>query len=65
MKLVGEAPKRANTELAMAFDDSEYEGVKFFHDDSLVITPIFGISSVKRVLVDNGSSVDILFMKLF
>ncbi|XP_074375272.1 uncharacterized protein LOC141717046 [Apium graveolens] len=60
MHIVGEAPKRARTGVAMTFDDFDLEEVKFPHDDPLVITPIIGNSPVKRVLVDNGASVDIL-----
>ncbi|KAL8115421.1 hypothetical protein AgCh_022058 [Apium graveolens] len=40
-------------------------GVKFPHDDSLVITPIIENSPGKRVLVDNGASVDILLHDTF
>ncbi|KAL8155150.1 hypothetical protein AgCh_000513 [Apium graveolens] len=65
MHIVGEAPKRARTGVTMAFDDSDLEGVKFPHDDPLVITPIIGNSPVKRVLVDNGASVDILLHDTF
>ena len=49
----------------MTFDDSDLEGVKFPHDDHLVITPVIGNSLVKRVLVDNGASVDILLHEAF
>ncbi|KAL8115462.1 hypothetical protein AgCh_022089 [Apium graveolens] len=65
MHIVGEAPKRARTEVTLAFDDFDLEGVKFPHDDLLVITPIIGNSPVKRVLVDNGASVDILLHDTF
>ncbi|XP_063942760.1 uncharacterized protein LOC135150403 [Daucus carota subsp. sativus] len=61
MCIVGEPPKRAKTEIPLTFDYSDLEGVKFPHDDPLVITPVIGNSSIKRVLVDNGASVDILF----
>nr|XP_017246106.1 PREDICTED: uncharacterized protein LOC108217734 [Daucus carota subsp. sativus] len=61
MCIVGEPPKRAKTEVALTFDDSDLEGVKFPHDNPLAITPVIGNSSIKRVLVDNGASVDILF----
>ena len=61
MSIVGEPPKRANTDVALTFDDSDLKGVKFPLNDPLVITPIIGNSSIKRFLVDNGASVDILF----
>ncbi|KAL8147772.1 hypothetical protein AgCh_005188 [Apium graveolens] len=65
MHIVGEAPKRARTEVTMSFDDSDLEGVKFPHDDPLVITSIIGNSPVRRVLMDNGASVDILLHDTF
>ncbi|KAK1403405.1 hypothetical protein POM88_003010 [Heracleum sosnowskyi] len=65
MTVVGEAPKRAKTEVAISFDDSDLEGVKFPHDDPLVIIPVIGNSKTKRVLVHNGASVDILFHDAF
>ncbi|KAK1357421.1 hypothetical protein POM88_050677 [Heracleum sosnowskyi] len=65
MTVVGEAPNRAKTEVAISFDDSDLEGVKFPHDDPLVIIHVIGNSETKRVLVDNGASVDILFHDAF
>ena len=65
MHIIGEPSKRARTEASLSFNDSDLEGVKFPHDDPLVITPLIGNSEVKRVLVDNGASVDILFHDAF
>ena len=65
MHIVGETPKRAKTEQVLNFDDQDLEGIKFPHDDPLVITPIIGNSPVRRVLVDGGASVDILFHDTF
>ncbi|XP_074323478.1 uncharacterized protein LOC141660393 [Apium graveolens] len=63
--IVGEASKRARTGVTVTFDDFNLEGVKFPHDDPLVIKPIIGNISVKRVLVYNGASVDILLHNTF
>ena len=65
MHIMGEIPKKARTEVPLIFDDSDLDGVKFPHDDPFVITPIIGNSPVKRVLVDNGASVDILSYDAF
>ncbi|XP_074346588.1 uncharacterized protein LOC141685382 [Apium graveolens] len=65
MPIIGQVPKRAKTGVAITFDHFELEGVKFPYDDPLVITPIRGNSPVKRVLVDNGASVDILLYNTF
>lgn len=61
MSIVGEPPKRVKIELPLTIDDSDLEGVKFLHDDPLVITLVIGNSSVKRVLVDNGAFINIIF----
>ena len=47
------------------FGDEDLEGIKFPNDDPLVIMSVIGDSSVKRVLVDGGASVDILFHEAF
>ncbi|XP_074323249.1 uncharacterized protein LOC141660185 [Apium graveolens] len=65
MHIVEEAPKRARKGVAMKFDDFDLEGVKFPHDDTLDITPIIGNIQVKKVLVDNGASIDILLYDTF
>lgn len=52
MHIVGEAPRIAKTEISLAIDYSDLEGVKFSNDDPLAITPIIGNSEVKRVLID-------------
>ncbi|KAL8104641.1 hypothetical protein AgCh_028751 [Apium graveolens] len=65
MHIVGEDPKRARTGVTMSFDDFDLEGVKFPHDDPLVITPIIGNNPIRRVLVDNGALVDILLHDTF
>ena len=61
MSITGEPPERAKIEVALTFNDSDLEGVKFPHDDLLVITLVIGNSSVKRVHFDNRESVNILF----
>ena len=61
----GGPSKKARTEAVISFNDSDSEGIKFPHDDSLVIMPVIGNSSVKRVMVDGGPSMDILFHKDF
>ncbi|XP_074378594.1 uncharacterized protein LOC141720140 [Apium graveolens] len=64
MYIVREAKKRARTGVVMVFDNFDLEGVNFPHNP-LDITPIMGNSPVKRVLVDNGASVDILLYDTF
>ncbi|XP_020230858.1 uncharacterized protein LOC109811505 [Cajanus cajan] len=48
----------------ISFSDSDYEGVTPHEDDPIVISEIVMGYNVKRVLVDQGSSTDILFWKL-
>ena len=65
LQVVGGPPKKFRTEAAISFDDNDLEGIKFPHDDPLVIMPVICNVSVKRVLVDGGASVDILFHEAF
>ena len=49
----------------ITFSDSDLEGCQHPHDDQLVVRPIVANKTVHRVLVDNGSSADIIFASAF
>ena len=47
LQVVGGPPKKVRTEAIITFHDNDLEGVKFPHDDPLVIMSVIGNSSVK------------------
>ena len=49
----------------ITFSDSDLEECQHPHDDPLVVRAIVANTTVHRVLVDNGSSVDIIFASAF
>ncbi|GAV88820.1 hypothetical protein CFOL_v3_32241, partial [Cephalotus follicularis] len=49
----------------ISFSESDLEGVRLPHDDPVEITLLVELFSMKRVLVDSGSSADILFKPAF
>ena len=49
----------------IAFDDEDLEGTIQPHDDALVIMARIGSFLVKRVMVDQGSGVDVMYPDLF
>ena len=49
----------------IAFDDEDLEGTIQPHDDALVIMARIGSFLVKRVMVDQGSEVDVMYPDLF
>ena len=49
----------------ITFSDFDMEGCQHPHDDPLVIKAIVANKTIHRVLVDNGSSVDIIFASAF
>jgi hypothetical protein len=51
--------------LVIGFTDDDYEGVSRPHSDTLVVTLMIANHNVHRILVDNGSSVDILYWSAF
>ena len=52
-------------EQAITFTDEDASRIHHPHDDAIVITLIIVDYSTRRVLVDNGSSVDILYYPAF
>ena len=49
----------------ITFSDSYLEGCQHPHDDPLVVRAIVANTTVHRVLIDNGSSTDIIFASAF
>ena len=53
--------KLPRIDTTITFSDSDLEGCQHPHDDPLVVRAIVANTTVHRVLVDNGSSADIIF----
>ncbi|XP_065624581.1 uncharacterized protein LOC112008184 [Quercus suber] len=58
-------PKQRRTDQDMTFNESDSRGVKQPHNDPLVINLTIEGFNTKRVLVDNGSSADIIYFSAF
>ena len=52
-------------EQAITFMDEDAERIHHPHDNVIVITLLIADYTTRRVLVDNGSSVDILYYPAF
>ena len=57
--------KLPRLDTSITFSDSDLEGCQRPHDDPLVIRAVVVNKTVHRVLVDNGSSSDIIFSSAF
>ena len=57
--------KLPRLDTSITFSDSDLEGCQHPHDDPLVIKAVVANKTIHRVLVDNGSSVDIIFASAF
>ena len=53
--------KLPRLDTSITFSDSDLEGCQHPHDDPLVVRAIVANKTVHRVLIDNGSSADIIF----
>ena len=64
---INKNPKRARVELplVMGFSDEDKIGTIQPHDDALVITLQIGGYDVKRVMVDQGSTAEIMYPDLY
>ena len=61
------APKRARilTQPTLGFSDEDKAGTIQPHDDALVVTLRIGGYDVRRVLVDQGSAIEIMYLDLY
>ena len=49
----------------ITFSNADLEGCQHPHDDTLVIRVVMANKTVHRVLIENGSSTDIIFTSAF
>ncbi|GAV67748.1 hypothetical protein CFOL_v3_11252 [Cephalotus follicularis] len=60
------APHRTGgEEEVITFSEADYEGVRLPHDDPVVVTLLVERFTMKRILIDSGSSADILYKHEF
>ncbi|GAV66757.1 LOW QUALITY PROTEIN: hypothetical protein CFOL_v3_10267, partial [Cephalotus follicularis] len=52
-------------EEVITFLEADYEGVRLPHDDPVVVTLLVELFTMKRILIDSGSSADILYKHAF
>ncbi|GAV73030.1 hypothetical protein CFOL_v3_16517, partial [Cephalotus follicularis] len=57
--------KTGGDEEVMSFSEVDYEGVHLPHDDPVVVTLLVEIFTMKMILIDSGSLVDILYKHAF
>ena len=57
--------KLSRLDTTITLSDSDLEGCQHPHDDPLVIRAVVANKTIHRVLVDNGSSADIIFASAF
>ncbi|GAV59709.1 LOW QUALITY PROTEIN: hypothetical protein CFOL_v3_03240, partial [Cephalotus follicularis] len=57
--------KTGGDEEVITFSEADYEGVRLPHDDPVVITLLVELFTMKRILIDSGSSADILYKHAF
>ncbi|GAV58770.1 hypothetical protein CFOL_v3_02303, partial [Cephalotus follicularis] len=63
-----ETHKRLRTsgdEEVISLSEVDYEGVRLPHNDSVVVTLQVALFTMKRILIDSGSSTDILYKHAF
>ena len=66
IQLTGSVPKIARKESPIiGFSEEDARRLHHPHDDALVVSVRVGDYNVHRVLVDNGSSADILYYPVF
>ncbi|XP_077248079.1 uncharacterized protein LOC143887787 [Tasmannia lanceolata] len=65
INVVHTSNKKMKIENKISFSDADLDNLIFPHDDTLVITMLVANWELKKILVDNGSSADILYYHTF
>ncbi|GAV64663.1 hypothetical protein CFOL_v3_08181, partial [Cephalotus follicularis] len=61
----GKRLRSGGDEEVISFSEADYEGVRLPHDDPVVVTLMVELFTMMRILIDNGSSADILYKHAF
>ncbi len=61
----GTTSKRLRASEAISFSDEDLKGIETPHDDAMVVSMVVNKFDVKRVLIDNGSSANILYFDAY
>ncbi|GAV65855.1 LOW QUALITY PROTEIN: hypothetical protein CFOL_v3_09369, partial [Cephalotus follicularis] len=56
---------RGGDEEVISFSEVDYKGVRLPHDDPMVVTLQVALFTMNRILIDSGSSADILYKHAF
>lgn len=65
LKYQEKKPRREDPTPMITFSDKDFAGQDSDHQDPMVVTLIISIFSVKRLLIDQGSSMDILYLDAY
>ncbi|GAV67170.1 hypothetical protein CFOL_v3_10679, partial [Cephalotus follicularis] len=57
--------RTSGDEEVITFSEADYEGVRLPHDDPVVVTLLVELFTMKRILIDSGSSANILYKHAF
>ncbi|GAV63505.1 hypothetical protein CFOL_v3_07023 [Cephalotus follicularis] len=57
--------KTVGDEEVISFSEADYKGVRLPHDDTVVVTLLVELFTMKRILIDSESLVDILYKHAF
>ncbi|GAV61370.1 hypothetical protein CFOL_v3_04897, partial [Cephalotus follicularis] len=60
-----EQQQQPRDEEVITFSEADYEGVRLPHDDPVVVTLLVELFTMKRILIDSGSSADSLYKHAF
>jgi hypothetical protein len=65
MSVEGSVGEKRPREEPICFSSSDREGITGPHDDAIVLSLKINVHRVERILIDTGSSADILYMPVF
>ena len=61
----GEPTKKSRPDDVITFTEEDIRGIQTSHDDAVVVSAMIANYDVKKILVDNGSSTNVLFYSIF